>query len=298
MLFGMGLGDQVVGISHECDWPAESLSLPRVTRSLIDSYANSNDIDRQVHQRLAAGLPLYEIDVPLLTHLRPDLIITQAQCDVCAIRYEDVVAVVRDTLRQPHTPILALQPLTLADILHDVLRVGEAAQSLSAAQAFHDRLLARVEIVSQLTAKLPTDQRPRVACVEWTEPLMLAGNWTPHLIQLAGGTSLLARAHEHSVYHAWDELVAADPEVIIIAPCGFDLTRSLHEARTLTAWPRWADLSAVRQGRVFVIDGNAYLNRSGPRIVETLELLAHVIQPALFPKVADTARVAMCQLVL
>ena len=128
MLFGMGLGEQVVGISHECDWPAECLSLPRVTRSLIDSHATSNDIDRQVHERLNAGLPLYEIDVPLLTHLRPDLIITQAQCDVCAIRYEDVVAVVRETLRQPHTPILALQPLTLADILHDVLRVGEAAQ--------------------------------------------------------------------------------------------------------------------------------------------------------------------------
>lgn len=289
ILFGLGLGERVVGISHECDWPPACLTLPRATRSLIDSRVDSAAIDRQVHERLAARLPLYEIDIALLAQLKPDLIITQAQCDVCAIRYEDVVQAMRETLRQPETPILALQPQSLAEILEDVTRVGEATHASAAAAEYRQHLQSRVNVVDALTSKLAASKRPRVACIEWTEPLMLAGNWTPRLIELAGGISLLAEANQHSAYHAWQEVVAADPEVIIIAPCGFDLARSRQESRVFPTWPHWQDLCAVRQGRVFVLDGNAYLNRSGPRIVETLEILAHLIQPELFPPVHAAA---------
>lgn len=280
ILFGLGAGERVVGVGHECDWPPEANTRPRVTRSWIDSQQTSGDIDQQVKQRFAEGLPLYEVDAEQLAQLSPDLIVTQAQCDVCAVRYEDVVALVQRSPALRGTKIVALQPETFADIFQDILRVGAATGASAEAAGFVARLQARVAEVQARTAGLA---RPRTVCIEWIEPLMLAANWTPTLIELAGGTAGLVQANAHSTYADWQQVVDYDPEVLLISPCGFDLERSRSEAQALLKLPRWNDLAAVRQGRVTLIDGNAYLNRSGPRIVDSLEIVAHAVHPDAFP---------------
>jgi iron complex transport system substrate-binding protein len=287
ILFGMGLGDAVVGISHECDYPPEAVTRPRLTRSLIRSERDSAQIDAEVKQRFAAGEALYEVVANLLAQLAPDLIITQAQCDVCAVRYDDVLAAVARTPQLSKTRVLALAPQRLADILEDVLRVGEATGAAAAAERFHAQLAARVERVRKVATDIMC--RPRVVCIEWTDPLMLAANWTPELIALAGGEAGLVTAGEHSVYAAWEDVRAYDPQVVIISPCGFDLARSQQEAAAVWQLPGWHDLAAVREKRVFVLDGNAYLNRSGPRIVDSLEIIAHFLHPARFAGVHGAA---------
>ena len=279
ILFGIGAGGRVVGIGHECDWPVEATDRPRVTRSWIDSTQPSGQIDREVRQRLAAGLPLYEVDAETLARLAPDLVVTQAQCDVCAVRYDDVVNLVKHTPGLRDTRIVALAPSTLEDIFMDVLRVGEATQAQAAAEEFVSHLRGRVAFVKDRAAGAP---RPRTVCIEWIEPLMLAANWTPTLIEIAGGMPGLVTANAHSGYADWQAVMAYDPEVLIISPCGFDLARSRTEANSLPSLPGWDDCTAVRAGRVYIIDGNAYLNRSGPRIVDSLEIVAHAVHPELF----------------
>jgi iron complex transport system substrate-binding protein len=282
ILFAIGAGPDVVAISHECDYPPEATKLPRATRSLVDSSRTSQEIDEQVKRLFAAGDALYEIDRELICRLQPDLIVTQAQCDVCAVRYQDVIDFVGREPGLAATSVLALNPQCLGQILDDVLRLGDATTRGTAATRFKDQLLRRHAAVLQATTASPSDERPRVAVIEWTEPLMAAGNWTPELVQIAGGESLLAIAGQHSGYITWLDIVAARPEVLIVAPCGFNLERSLIEARRLTELPGYRDLPAVAAGRAFVVDGNAYLNRSGPRIVDSLEILAHLIRPDLF----------------
>lgn len=280
ILFASGAGERVVGIGHECDWPPEALDRPRVTRSWIDSSQPSETIDQQVRARMAAGLPLYEVDADLLAQLAPDLIVTQAQCDVCAVRYEDVLAIIDRSPALRGAQVVALAPVALEDIFEDILRVGRAVHTVTCAEAFVAELRSRVELVRQRVANQP---RLRTVCIEWVEPLMLAANWTPTLIELAGGEAGLVTADAHSSYAPWEQVVAYDPEVVIISPCGFDLERSHREAQSLRALPHWQSLTAVREGRVYLVDGNAYLNRSGPRIVDSLEILAHAIQPQCCP---------------
>jgi iron complex transport system substrate-binding protein len=283
ILFAIGAGDDVLAISHECDYPAEATHLPRATRSLIDSSRPSLDIDEQVKRRLESGEALYELDRALIRELKPDLIVTQAQCDVCAIKYQDVLDFVAAEPALATTKVLALNPRGLGDIFDDALRVGEAASRFLAAQQFQSALLGRkTRIEAAIRADRPA-KRPRVAILEWTEPLMGAGNWTPELVEAAGGMPVLGRPGEHSTYIGWLDVVAARPEVLIVAPCGFGLERSMLEARRLLELPGYRDLPAVAGGRAFVLDGNAYLNRSGPRIIDTLEILAHLIRPELFP---------------
>jgi iron complex transport system substrate-binding protein len=276
MLFAVGAGARVVGIGHECDWPPEACDRPRVTRSWIDGAAASEAIDRQVRERLAAGLPLYEVDGERLAALAPDLIVTQAQCDVCAVRYDDVLALVAERPSLRGARVVALAPTTLAAIFNDILTVGEAANALAGARRTVAELQARVARIEEATRGL---RRPRTIAIEWVEPLMLAANWTPTLIELAGGEPGLVARDAHSVYGSWDQVVAYDPEVVLVSPCGFDLARSRQEGARLAALPGWAQLRGVRTGRVFVVDGNAYLNRSGPRIVDSLEIVAHLLHP-------------------
>jgi iron complex transport system substrate-binding protein len=284
ILFAIGAGPDVVAISHECDYPVEATHLPRATRSLIDSSRPSQEIDDQVKERLEAGDSLYEIDRDLIRELQPDLIVTQAQCDVCAVRYQDVVDFVAAERALAATNVAALNPRTLKQIFEDVVLVGQAAGRLDAAVRFKSQLLQRYEQVVKTSSKseLQLNGRPRVAVLEWTEPLMGAGNWTPELVEAAGGNPLLGVSGQHSTYIGWAEIVAARPEVLIVAPCGFDLPRSHVEARRLMELPGYLQLPAVENRCAFVVDGNAYLNRSGPRIVETLEILAHLIRPDLF----------------
>jgi iron complex transport system substrate-binding protein len=284
MLFALGLGGQVLAVSHECDWPAQARELPRATRSRIDSGESSERIDEQVKRLVAAGEPLYEIDERLLRKLQPDLIVTQAQCDVCAIRLADVLKLQSAAPELAHCRVLPLNPMSLADVLEDLLRIGKATGSEAAAERLVANYRNRIQVVRTRTENVAPGERPAVLCVEWIEPLMPAGNWTPQLIEYAGGQSVLAVGGEHSRYATWEEVAAIDPAVILISPCGFDLPRTLHEARRLVDVPGWQRLRAVRSGRVFAVDGNALVNRSGPRLVESLEILAHLLQPRIFPE--------------
>jgi iron complex transport system substrate-binding protein len=217
----------------------------------------------------------------LIVRLRPDLIVTQAQCDVCAIRYDDVAALVEREPTLRGVPLVALNPLRLDDIFADVLRLGAATDRGAAAERYVADLRRRVEAVRARTGGLPPEQRRRTACLEWIDPPMIAANWTPELVDLAGGTQPLAIAGRHSTYTPWDAIRAFDPEVIVIMPCGFDLSRTIDEAAVLRNFPGWRELGAVRAGTVYAVDGNALFNRSGPRIVDSLELLAKLIHPEL-----------------
>ena len=282
ILFAIGLGREVVAVSHECDYPPAARELPQATRSLVDSSCASGQIDEQVKSLSASGAALYGLDIELICRLRPDLIVTQAQCDVCAVRYADVLDLVAGSPALAATQVVALNPQSLDEALADVLRVGKACGAAAAARAYVASLVARVGRI----ALAGVAERPRVVCIEWTDPLMTAGNWTPQLVELAGGQCGLAKAGEHSGYVQWSAIALHDPQVLIVAPCGFDLARSLLEAARLRGLSGWHDLSAVRAGRVYVIDGNAYLNRSGPRLVDSLEILGHLIQPERFPSPA------------
>lgn len=281
MLFAIGLDSQVVGISHECDWPPKCKSLPRVTRSRVNSLASSGAIDAEVKSMLVAGGGLYEVDAELLASLRPDLIVTQTQCDICAVRYEDVVEVVKHSGRFEQTQILPLNPGCLADVFDDMRRIGIAAGVAHDADRAVADLQRRINQVQAQTAKLAIVNRTRVAVIEWIEPLMLAGNWVPELVEIAGGLCELTPRGQHSQYHDWDDIFRYDPQAIVICPCGFDLPRANVEARSLSHRPGWSEMSAVKHGRVFVVDGNAYFNRPGPRLVDSVELMASLLHPSL-----------------
>lgn len=279
ILFALGLGNRLVAASHECDYPLEGSRLPKATRALVNSGASSAEIDFAVKERLSSGGPLYEIDAELIAELRPDLIVTQAQCDVCAVRYQDVCGLVSSDARLHGTRIVALNPSTMADVLDAIRELADAAGASAAADLLIaslstrvDRIRSRSESVAQL----------RVVVIEWIEPLMTAGHWTPELIQWAGGNPLLTAAGQPSAYVPWSDVAGADPEVSIVSPCGFGLSRALGELPSLEGLPGWNETRAVRDGRVFVLDGNAYLSRGGPRLVDALEILAHVLHPEFF----------------
>jgi iron complex transport system substrate-binding protein len=282
-LFALGLGQQVQAVSHECKYPPEVQQLRKATHPLVDSSLPSGQIDEQVKTLSAAGGPLYRLDSELICSLQPDVIVTQAQCDVCAVRYADVLELVRSWAELRQTRVDALQPTTLGEILQDVVRLGQACHVPDAAQALYESLIRRRLAVIEDAKRLASEHRPRVAVIEWTDPIMLAGNWTPDLIHDAGGQSVLAQAGKRSEYAAWADVVAARPEVIVVAPCGFGLARSTTEAARLTQLPGWSELPAVRGGRTFVVDGDAYFNNSGPRILDSLELLSWMIHPEYIP---------------
>jgi iron complex transport system substrate-binding protein len=291
ILYLLGLGDRVIGISHECDYPPEVALKPRLTRSLVESAASSRDIDDHVRTLSSNHSALYTIDAEQLAALAPDLIITQAQCDVCAVRYEDVVSTVRNSPRLGHTRILALNPRSLDDVFDDILRIGAATDAEPAARQALAKLRHRVDAVRSKTATIARSQLPRIACLEWIDPPMLAANWTPELIQMAGAEPGLTQGGKHSTYADWEQIVQYDPQAVVIMPCGFDLERAIVEAQVLPHVAGWGQLSAVRNRRVFAADGNAYFNRSGPRLVDSLEILAHLFHPELFaPPLAEPQR--------
>jgi iron complex transport system substrate-binding protein len=280
MLYALGLGEHVVAVSHECDWPPECRGLPRVTYSNIDSTENSGAIDRQVRNLMGAGKSLYEIDVATIADLRPNLIVTQAQCDVCAVAYEDVISAVKSLPALGETQIVSLNPRSLSDVFEEMLQLGTAAGASIKANAAVVKLRDRVERLRLASATLQPSERLRAAIIEWTDPLMLAGNWVPELIELAGGQCELTPPGQHSRIHAWQELQQFDPHVIVICPCGFDRDRAGVEATQLAKREEWKNLAAVKSHRVHAIDGNAYFNRPGPRLVESAELLTTLLHPA------------------
>jgi len=280
MLYALGLGEQVVAVSHECDWPPECRRLLRVTRANIDAAAGSGAIDEQVRRMLAEGKPLYEVDARAMAELEPDVIVAQAQCDVCAVRYTDVLTAVRDEPHLQRCQVISLNPRSIGDVLEEMCRIGDAAGIGERASEVVAGLHERVERIRCEAANLTSAQRPRVAMVEWAEPLMLAGNWVPELIDLAGGSCRLTSQGQPSGTIAWDEFVCFNPEVILVCPCGFDERRAAEETKLLAGRAEWSKLMAVQRGKVFPIDGNAYFNRPGPRLVDSLELLAGICKSA------------------
>ena len=275
----LGKGDELVGRSHECDWPAWVKRLPQVTAPKFPTDGTSYEIDQRVKAIVQEGLAVYRVDAAALDALRPDVILTQSQCEVCAVSTRDVEAAVCQMIGS-RPRIVSLEPNALDDIWRDVARVAEAIGVPERGQALVGELKARIEAVADKARGATT--RPTVACIEWVEPLMAAGNWMPTLVELAGGTNLFGVAGRHSPWMSFDELVARDPDLIVILPCGYDIARASQDLPFLERQPRWRTLRAVRDGRVFVADGNQFFNRPGPRLVESLEILAEILHPDVF----------------
>jgi iron complex transport system substrate-binding protein len=289
ILYRLGLGDQVVGVTHECDYPPEAKQKPVVVRSAIDSRRlTSGEIDHKVGEILAGGGALYRIDEPAFIDAAPDLILTQGLCDVCALDYNSVT---RAAALLPRPPvILSLNPHSLAELLDDILRIGAATKRDDAAANLVRDFGARIQTVGR---REPL-RRPRVVCLEWFEPLYTAGHWVPEVVELAGGDDVLGRAGEPSAKIAWRHVVAAQPDVLLLMPCGFDVRRVMREATPLRQLEGWNDLPAVKTGNVFALNGNAYFSRPGPRLVDGLEILARILHPGQFssePPPVDAKRV-------
>jgi iron complex transport system substrate-binding protein len=279
----LGRRDWLVGRSHECDFPADVATLPQLTAPKFKVEGSSAEIDRRVQEIVRDGLSVYRVDGEALKALTPDVIVTQDHCEVCAVSLSDVEAATCTWTGQP-VSIVSLKPDSTADTYADIRRVADALGAAAAGEDLVGRMQHRIDAVRAQVAGRP---RPRVAFVEWVEPLMAGGNWMPELIDAAGGHNLFGEAGKHSDWMQWDDLAAADPDVIVVAPCGYNLDRCLEELPLLEAKPGWSRLRAVRNGRVYFVDGNAYFNRPGPRLADSTEMLAEMLHPDTAPARAE-----------
>ncbi|MGB9179293.1 MAG: cobalamin-binding protein [Pyrinomonadaceae bacterium] len=279
MVCALGLSDQLVGITHECDYPPEARGKPIVVRNALPIESMSQrEIDIAVAERLREGLSLYEVDENLLQELAPDLILTQDLCQVCAPSGNEVSYLLKLLPKQPQ--ILWLTPKSLAGIADNIRELGRATGRAKEAEELVAGGRARLERVAAVTREL-TD-RPRVFCMEWLDPIYCSGHWMPEMVWIAGGVDELSRSGSDSVRIPWDDVLKWEPEVLIVTPCGFNLDKVIEQSSQLLNYPGWNDLPAVREGRVFAVDANSYFARPGPRVVEGTELLAHLIHPQLF----------------
>lgn len=286
IVHAVGLGDQLVGVSHECDHPAAVRGLPRVTRSLLPAAtATSAEIDAAVRDSVRKRQPLSALDADLLARLRPDLVVTQALCDVCAVAEGEVAAALAGLPGPPR--VLSLEPHRLDDVLAGMLAVADAAGAADSGRMAVAALQRRIDAVAARSAAVAV--RPRVMLLEWLDPPFTAGHWSPEIVRLAGGAEVLGSEGERSRTVAWDDVRGADPEVLVVACCGFDLDRTRQELPLLTGRPGFGDLACVRSGRVFLMDGSAFFSRPGPRLVDALEVLAHLLHPDIHPRPAAAA---------
>ena len=279
IVWALGFGERLVGRSHECDFPDEVRRIPACTRPQFETDAPSREIDRSVIGLLERGLSIYRVEAERLRELRPDVIITQDQCEVCAVSLADVERAVSDWLGS-RPAIVSLRPDSLADVWQDIRRVAEALGDERRGDDLVSTLRQRMEAVSRKGSVL--EPRTRVACVEWIDPLMAAGNWMPELVEQAGGVNLFGQTGKHSPRMSWEELHRSDPDVIFISPCGMTIEQSRRDMPVLSSRGDWPDLAAVRANRVYLADGNAYFNRPGPRLAESLEILAEILHPDAF----------------
>lgn len=275
----LGGEDDLVGRSHECDYPASICRLPICTSAYIDTSRSSLEIDQSVKEHLRSGAPIYRVDQDRLRSLAPDVIVTQSHCEVCAVSRKDIEAVLGKDLLQKAT-VVTLTPNRLEDVWNDVVLVAKATGRSAEGQRLLEVCRQRMQRVAQTTSRLK--HKPRVACLEWIQPLMAAGNWVPELVEMAGGANLFGHAGEHSPWMDWADLVREDPEVIVVMPCGFDLVRVRKEMVSLVGQLEWSELNAVKNKRVYLVDGNQYFNRPGPRLVESLEIFAELFHPGEF----------------
>lgn len=270
----LGFEQELVAISHECDFPESIRRLPACTEPKFPVNGSSAEIDRQVKLTLQDSLSVYRVDEGLLRTLRPDVIVTQSQCEVCAVSERDVLAALGDWPGKP-PQIVALKPDCLDDVWNDIRRVADALGAADRGKRLVADLQARMKAIA--TKAGACEPKPTVACIEWIDPLMASGNWMPELVAMAGGRNLFGAAGKHAPWLDYEQLRMADPDIILVLPCGFDLPRTEKEMYALEQRPGWPELRAVREGRVFVTDGNAFFNRPGPRLVESLEILAEVL---------------------
>lgn len=275
----LGFEEHLVGRSHECDYPPSVQRVTVCSEPRIDVTGSSRELDERVKSVVRDAASVYRIHADVLERLRPTVLITQTQCEVCAVSLRDVEAALCRMVSS-HPQIVPLEPNALADVWQGIAQVADALGATERGTALVARLQNRLDELAARAATLSA--RPTIACIEWIDPLMAAGNWVPELVQIAGGTNLFGQAGRHSPWMTWDELVARDPDVIVLMPCGFDIPRTRQELGTLTTRPEWPRLRAVRTGRVFVTDGNQYFNRPGPRLVESAEILAELLHPAVF----------------
>jgi iron complex transport system substrate-binding protein len=275
MLFALGAGDEVVAVTHECDFPLDALDLPKVTRDLIGREGlDPDEIDAAVRALTREGRSIYELDADALADLVPDLIVTQALCSVCAVSDEDVRALAREM--DPEPEVLSLDPRTVGEVLGDVRTL---AQAIDADAAGEDVIRDAAERIDRIRDAVDGAPRPRVAAIEWLDPVFVAGHWTPQLIEFAGGEDVLGLAGEPSEQRTWEEVVAARPDVVVVMPCGYDAERALVEADEYAE-----ELAAVGASRVVAVDATSWFSRPGPRLVEGLEALAHLLHPDRVPE--------------
>ncbi|WP_276362929.1 cobalamin-binding protein [Daejeonella sp. H1SJ63] len=275
----LGMEHQLVGRSHECDYPESVKVLPVCSSAKFLSGSDSAAIDRQVKEILSETLSIYTIDKELIRKLAPDVIITQAQCEVCAVSLSDVELALKDLLDK-ECRIISLSPNSLEDIYNDI---SYLAKQLGVEKAGAELLELAEERTDIIRHKLKfIVQKPKVVCIEWLSPLMVAGNWTPEIIDIAGGTPVLSEKAKHSPYVDFQSIREEDPDILVIMPCGFSVQRTLQEISLLLELPGWSDLKAVKDQRVYIADGNQYFNRSGPRITDSIEIMAEIINPKQF----------------
>ena len=270
----LGLGEQIVGVTHECDYPPEAQYKPIIVRSAIDASRMSGaEIDRMVAELLQAGKGLYRIDQEKFAAAAPDVILSQGLCEVCALDYSEVLEAARRLERMPD--IVSLVPHSLSDLLDGILRIGAATGTREAAQRLVHDLRARIDCIALADAAF----RPRVVCLEWLDPFYVAGHWVPEMVALAGGFDVLGRKGEPSHKVEWQNILDARPDVLLLMPCGFDVRRTVREAAPLRTHKGWNEIPAVKNGSVYALNGNAYFSRPGPRLVNGLEILARMLQP-------------------
>ncbi len=278
IVFALGLGNDLAGVTHECDYPPEARGKPVVVRSLVDPEETSRAIDARVGELVRNDQGLYVLDLDRFKEIAPDIVLTQELCDVCALDYTEVVRAAQSLPRQPR--IVSLAPHSLSHVLTDILQIGHAIGKDQEAESLVRRLKERIEAVKH---PADTSVRPRVACLEWLDPLYSAGHWIPEMVTLAGGQDGLATAGQPSAKVQWESLFDFAPEVMVLMPCGLSLDRTMKEAPALAELPKWSEVPAVEQKRIFAVDAPSFFNRPGPRLIDGLEILAQIVHPEIFP---------------
>ena len=279
IICALGLENQLVGRSHECDYPSTVKNLPVCSSAKFLSGSSSSEIDRQVREILSDSLSIYTIDKELLRSIAPDIIITQAQCEVCAVSLKDVELSLSNLLEKD-CQVISLQPQGLSDIYSDIEKLANQLGVATTGAYLLELFEERINIIHH-KLKFITE-KPKVACIEWLSPLMIAGNWTPEIIEIAGGVPVLTEKGTHSAYVSFEEIQKEDPDIIVLMPCGFPVGRTLQEISIMLELPGWSALRAVQQNRIYITDGNQYFNRSGPRITDSIEIMAEIINPKQF----------------
>ena len=277
----LGQKNSIIGRSHECDYPIGLSHVAKLTSPKINVEGTSKEIDKQINTILENSLSVYKVDVTKLKELNPDYIITQAHCEVCAVSFSEVETIVSENLNK-NTKIISLQPNTLNDVFDDIKRV---AKELNIENAINNKIIEnlnkRIEKIRELSSKQKI--KPSVACVEWIDPLMMAGNWIPEMVDLAGGINILGKSGKDSHWTKFQEIAKKNPEIIIFLPCGFNIEKTKNELNSFLKENKdWQSLKAFKNRKFFIADGNQFFNRPGPRLVESLEIFAEIIHPGLF----------------